>query len=58
METQEKKSNTQLLKEIQDIADNISHKKQEVEILLNIIDNLEKTYYLKIQEVKNNQSRT
>jgi len=49
-----KKTNTQLLRDIQDIVDDINKKKEEVETLLNVIDSLEKTYYTLIEEVKQN----
>jgi len=53
----EKKSNTQLLKDIQNIADDIEKKKQEVEILLQVIDNLELQFNNIIDEIKNNSKK-
>jgi DNA repair ATPase RecN len=40
--TEIKKTNTQLLKEIQDVVDNIDKEKEEIEKRLNIIDILER----------------
>lgn len=53
MET--KKTNTELLKEIQNVADELNSKKQEVESILDIIDNLEIKYYKLVEEVKKNK---
>lgn len=52
-----KKSNTELLKEIQDIADAIEKNKDEVENLLNVIDDLERQYYQKTQEIIDNNKK-
>ena len=52
-----KKTNTQLLKEIQDVVESINKEKEEVEKSLQIIDGLEKKYYDLIEEVKNNSSK-
>lgn len=52
-----KKSNTQLLKEAQDVVDNINKHKEEVETLLNIIDSLEKQYYDLTEEIKKNSQK-
>lgn len=47
-----KKSNSELLKEVQGIADAIDKTKKEVEGLLIVIDNLEKQYFEKTQEIR------
>jgi len=52
-----KKTNTQLLKEIQDVVESINMQKEEVEKRLQIIDVLEKKYYDLIEEVKNNSKK-
>lgn len=52
----EKKTNTQLLKEAQNIIDDINKKKEEVETLLQIIDSLEKSYYNIVEEIKQNNN--
>lgn len=57
METNTKKTNTQLLKEIQDVVESINKEKEEVEKSLQIIDGLEKKYYDLIEEVKNNSKK-
>lgn len=49
-----KKTNTQLLKEIQDTADTMEKYKADVEKMLDIIDSLEKKYYELVEEVKQN----
>ena len=46
------KTNTEILKNIQDTVDELNRKKEEVEILLNIIDELEIKYYRLIKEIK------
>ncbi len=43
METTKNKS--ELLKQMQEISDDVEKKKLEVELLLKVIDNLEKQYY-------------
>jgi len=48
----EVKSNTQLLKEMQDIAEEIAKRKEEVEVILNVIDELEIKYYKIAEEIK------
>ena len=53
---EEKKTNTQLLKEMQDIADEIGRKKNEVEVLLNVIDELEIKYYKNSEAIKKNST--
>ena len=55
--TSHPKSNTQLLKETQEIADEIASKKAEVELLLNVIDELEIRYYKLVDEIKKNSSK-
>lgn len=52
-----KKTNTQLLKEIQDVVDSIDKEKEEIEKRLQIIDVLEKKYYDLTEEVKNNSKK-
>jgi len=55
--TEIKKTNTQLLKEIQDVVDSIDKEKEEIEKRLQIIDILEKKYYDLTEEVKNNSKK-
>lgn len=50
------KTNTQLLKEMQDIAVEIEKKKAEVEVILNVIDELEIRYYQLAETIKKNSS--
>lgn len=52
----EKKTNTQLLKEMQDIADEITKKKSDVEVILNVIDELEIRYYKIAETIKKNST--
>lgn len=52
-----KKTNTELLKQAQDIADELNKKKEEVEILLKIIDDLEVQYYNVVDEMKNKSKK-
>lgn len=65
MESESKKTNTQLLKEIQDVADDINKEKEEVENMLQeakknidmklqVIEFLEKKYFDLVEEVKKN----
>ena len=54
MENTEKKTNTQLLKEIQNVVDDLNKAKAEVETLLTIIDSLEHKYYDLTETVKQN----
>ena len=49
---EENKTNTQLLKEMQDVADDLTRKKTEVELLLNVIDELEIRYYKLAETIK------
>jgi hypothetical protein len=51
---EEKKTNTQLLKEMQNAADDLMRKKEEVEIMLKSIDELEIKYYNLAEAIKNN----
>jgi hypothetical protein len=53
----QKKSNTQLLKEAQDVVDDINKNKEEVEKLLQIIDLLEHKYEDLTNEIKTNSKR-
>ena len=57
MENTIKKTNNQLLKEIQNIVDDINKEKEEVEKRLQIIDSLEKKYYDLVEEVKQNNKQ-
>lgn len=57
MENPVKKTNTQILKEIQDIVDSIELNKKEVELLLDVIDSLEKKYYDLVEMVKQNNKK-
>jgi len=50
----EKKTNTQLLVEAQNIVDEINNKKEDVEKILTAIDLLEKKYYDIVEEIKKN----
>ena len=50
-----KKSNSQILREVQDVVDEINSKKEEVDVLLNIIDNLLVKYHSLTEEAKNNK---
>lgn len=50
-----KKTNTERLREAQSIIDEINKKKEEVEILLKIIDDLEIGYYELVKEIKENK---
>jgi hypothetical protein len=52
----EQKTNTQLLKEMQDIADEITKRKSEVEVILNVIDELEVRYYNIAEAIKKNST--
>jgi len=49
------KTNSELLKEIQNTVDVMNEKKEEVELLLKIIDNLEVKYHTLSEEMKNNK---
>jgi len=49
-----KKTNTQLLKEIQETADTMEKYKVDVEKMLDVIDSLERKYYELVEEVKQN----
>ena len=57
MENTLKKTNTQLLKEIQNVVDDINKEKEEVEKRLQVIDLLEKKYYDLIEETKQNNKK-
>jgi len=52
METNSKKSKTQLLRELQDVVDKFNEKKRIVEVELNEIDILEKKYHSLVREIK------
>ena len=49
------KTNTEKLKEAQDIINEINKTKEEVELLLKIIDDLEIKYYDLVKEIKENK---
>lgn len=53
---EEQKTNTQLLKEMQNVADEINRKKDEVEVILNVIDSLEIKYYNLAESIKKNST--
>lgn len=53
---EEHKTNTQLLKEMQNMVDEINKKKLEVETILNVIDELEKRYYEIAETIKKNST--
>ena len=54
--TQEiKKTNTEKLKELQQIADDYNKIKSEVDVLLNIMDELEIKYNNLVKEIQNNK---
>ncbi len=57
MENIIKKTNIQILKEIQEVVDDINKEKEEVEKRLLIIDALEKKYYDLIEEAKTNTKK-
>ena len=57
MENVIKKTNTQLLKEIQNLVDDIDKYKAEIETLLSVIDSLEKKYYDLTEEIKQNNKK-
>jgi uncharacterized coiled-coil DUF342 family protein len=57
MENVIKKTNTQLLKEIQNLVDDIDKYKAEIETLLSVIDSLEKKYYDLTVEIKQNNKK-
>jgi len=48
------KTKSDLIKDMQNIAEEIERKKEEVELLLTIIENLEKQYFDIAEEVKLN----
>jgi hypothetical protein len=49
------KNKTQLLKELQEVVDKFNQKKQLVEVLMDEIDELEKSYHSLVKEIKNNK---
>lgn len=57
MENIVKKTNNQILKEIQEVVDDINKEKEEVEKRLLVIDMLEKKYYDLIEEAKTNTKK-
>lgn len=54
MATTIKKTNTQILREIQDVVDELNKKKSEVDNLLVAIDALEEKYYNLVKEAQQN----
>lgn len=48
------KNKSELLKEMQLIADDVNQKKSEVESLLRVIENLEKQYYEIAEQIQKN----
>lgn len=48
------KNKSELLKEMQSIAEEVEKRKQEVEILLRIIDGLEKEYFIIAEQIQKN----
>lgn len=48
------KNKAELLKDMQNIATEVSKKKEEVELLLKVIDNLEKEYYSIAEQIQKN----
>lgn len=46
------KSKTELIREMQNIAEDVEKRKQEVELLLQIIEDLESKYFLIAEEIK------
>jgi hypothetical protein len=55
MEEIDKKSKTQLLRELQDVVDEFNEKKKFVNSVLDEIDILEKKYYQLVSEIKDNK---
>ncbi len=53
MASEKKKSNTELLKDIQNIVDEYNEKKQEIMVMLDILDKLEIKYYNLTEQVRN-----
>lgn len=49
------KTNTEKLKELQDLADEYNKTKEEVEVLLNILDGIEIKYNSLVKEIQNNK---
>jgi len=54
MEVKEKKTKTQLLKELQDVVDMFHEKKRNIDSLLIEIEDLERKYHLLRIEIKKN----
>jgi hypothetical protein len=54
MEETQKKSKTQLLRELQDTVDKFNEKKKSVDSLLDEIDELEKRYAFLVKQIRNN----
>lgn len=53
----EDKTNTELLKEIQDIVDEYNSKKEEVMVTLDIMDSLESKYHKLMEEVQEKRKK-
>lgn len=48
------KNKAELLKDMQNISNEVAKKKEEVELLLKVIDNLEKEYYIIAEQIQSN----
>jgi hypothetical protein len=48
------KSKSELLQDMQRIAKDVENKKKEIEVLLKVIDNLEKEYYEIAEQIQKN----
>lgn len=53
--SENKKTKTQLLRDLQDVVDSFNEKKKLVDSILEEIDILERKYYQLIEEIKNNK---
>jgi len=51
----EKKTNSELLIKLQNIAEEYNKKKDEIALLLDVLDNIEIEYYKVVEEIKNNK---
>ena len=52
MSTETRKSNAEILKEVQAVVDEINKRKAEVEVLLQVIDNLELKYIELVEKAR------
>jgi uncharacterized protein YoxC len=48
------KTKNDLIKEMQFIAEDINKKKEEIEVILKVLEELEKKYFELAEEIKNN----